>query len=74
MTRLAQDLLQERYPADYSDRGSDWLYRDLGFSGDSPTGIAYTISEWIISLVGPVFWISLIYLLLTAELSNSLAR
>jgi hypothetical protein len=74
MARLAEDLLHGRDHFDYSAREPDWLYRDLGFSSDSPTGIAYAISEWAISLVGPVFWISLIYLFLVAGLGDLFAR
>jgi di/tricarboxylate transporter len=74
MAQLAQDLLHGGDHAGYSDHGPNWLYRDLGFDPDSPTGIAYAISEWIINFVGPVFWISLIYLFLLVELGNLLAR
>jgi hypothetical protein len=74
MRRLAQGLLDGRDSADWPERGPDPLYRDLGFSNASPTGIAYAISEWTISVVGPVFWISLIYLFLISQLGNSFAR
>jgi hypothetical protein len=50
-----------------SDREYDRLYRNLGFVDDPIVGAAYAISEWAISLLGPVLWISLIYLLLVAE-------
>jgi hypothetical protein len=74
MAQFAEHLLHEGDHGDNPDHRPDCLYRDLGFQPDSPTGIAYAISEWTISIVGPVFWISIIYLFLIAELGKSFAR
>jgi hypothetical protein len=67
MTRHAQHLLYRFEAAETSDQEDTELYRDLGFADDSVVEIAYTISEWAITWLGPVFWICLVYLLLVAE-------
>ena len=56
--------------AEPSDQEYDRLYRNLGFADDPIVGSAYAISEWVIALLGPVFWISLTYLLLVAEFAR----
>ena len=70
MTRHAQPLLYRYDATDRPDQEYDRLYRNLGFPDDSITGIAYAISEWVITWLGPMFWICLVYLLLVAEFGN----
>jgi hypothetical protein len=67
MSRHAQQLLYRFEAAETSDQEDPGLYRDLGFPDDSVIGIAYAISDWAITWLGPVFWICLVYLLLIAE-------
>jgi hypothetical protein len=55
---------------DYSDRGLDWFDRGPGFPDDALLRIAYTISEWVITFVGPMFWVCLAYLFLVAQLAH----
>jgi hypothetical protein len=67
MTRHTQQLLYRFEATGSSDPKSDRLYRNLGFADDPVVRIAYAISEWVITFLGPVFWICLAYLLLVAE-------
>ena len=53
---------------DYSERGLGWF--DGQFSDDPLLTIAYAISEWIITFVGPMFWVCLAYLFLVAQLGH----
>ena len=53
---------------DYSDRGLDWFGPQ--FASDPLLAIAYAISEWVITFVGPIFWVCLAYLFLVAELGH----
>ena len=53
---------------DYSDRGFDWVGPDL--ADDALLTFAYTISEWIITFVGPMFWVCLAYLFLLAQFGH----
>ena len=55
---------------DYSEREFGWFDRGLGFPDDALLGIAYTISEWVITFVGPMFWFCLAYLFLVAQLEH----
>lgn len=52
--------------ADYSDRVLGWPDWAPRCDGDLVLKIAYTISEWAIAVVGPLFWICLAAGLLTA--------
>ena len=66
------DHAQEPYDrfevCDYSDRGLDWFDRGPSFPDDALLKIAYAISEWVITFVGPMFWVCLAYLFLVAQL------
>jgi len=53
---------------DYSDRGLYWF--GPKFADDALLTIAYTISEWMITFVGPMFWFCLAYLFFLAELGH----
>ena len=55
---------------DYSGRRLDWFDRGPGFPDDARLRIAYTISEWVITFVGPMFWVCLAYLFLVAQLAH----
>ena len=48
-------------------RAPSWLDGDLGFSDAPLLEAAYAISDWTLTLVGPIFWICLVYLFLVAE-------
>jgi hypothetical protein len=47
-----------------------WLDGGLDLSDDPPLEATYLLSEWAVAILGPVFWISLLYLLLVAELQG----
>jgi hypothetical protein len=70
MSRHAQQLLYRFEATETSDQEYDRLYWNLGFLDDSAVAIAYAISEWAIALLGPVFWICLVYFLLVAEFGS----
>ena len=53
---------------DYSDRGLYWF--GPKFADDPLLTIAYTISEWMITFVGPMFWVCLAYLFFLVELAH----
>ena len=55
---------------DYSGREFDWFDRGPDFPDDALLKIAYTISEWVITFVGPMFWVCLAYLFLVAQLGH----
>jgi hypothetical protein len=55
---------------DCSGRGLDWFDQGPDFGDDALLKIAYTISEWVIFFVGPLFWVCLAYLFLVAELGH----
>jgi hypothetical protein len=55
---------------DYSSRGLDWFDQGPEFGDYALLKIAYTISEWVIIFVGPLFWVCLAYLFLVAELGH----
>jgi hypothetical protein len=57
-----------REPSSYSDHVFGWPERDFELSDDLPLEVAYVVSEWAITFVGPTFWICLIYLFFVAEL------
>jgi hypothetical protein len=52
---------------DYSHQGVDWLNERLEFGNDALLKVAYAIAEWIITYVGPMFWICLAYLFFVAQ-------
>ena len=54
----------------YSDRTFDWSAGEPEFSDDTVLAIAYAISEYAITFVGPWFWMCLILLFLVAELEG----
>ena len=62
MTRRA------RQSADYWDPA--WAAEDLGFPDDPALVAAYALSEWVIAVVGPLFWIFLAAGFLAAELGS----
>jgi hypothetical protein len=41
-----------------------WLDGDLGFSDDPLREALYALSEWAITVIGPIFWICLVCLFL----------
>jgi hypothetical protein len=55
---------------DYSEWGFDWFDRGPGFPDDALLRIAYTIADWVITFVGPMFWVCLAYLFLVAQLGH----
>jgi hypothetical protein len=55
---------------DYSGRALDWFDLDPEFGDDALLKIAYTISECVITFVGPLFWACLAYLFLVAQLGH----
>jgi len=70
MTRHAQQLVYRYEGTDRPDHEYDELDRNLAFRDDPTLGIAYAISKWAISALGPVFWICLGYLFLVAEFGH----
>ena len=55
---------------DYRNLASDRLSPELDFRDDRLLATLYEISGWVIAILGPVFWICLVYLFLIAELSR----
>jgi hypothetical protein len=47
-----------------------WLEGDPGLSDDPLLETAYAVSEGIITFIGPIFWICLVYLFLVAEFTG----
>jgi hypothetical protein len=47
-----------------------WLDGAVDLSGDPSLEAAYRLSGWAVAVLGPVFSISLIYLLVLAELQG----
>ena len=45
----------------------DWLDEHPGFGDDALLKVVYGIAEWIITYVGPMFWICLAYLFFVAQ-------
>ena len=55
----------------YSEEALGRFYRDEpAFSDDPLLTIAYTISEWAITFLGPTFWMLLAWLFLVDELGR----
>ena len=52
---------------DYSDQGIDWLDKRPEFGDDALLKVTYGIAGWIITYVGPMFWICLAYLFFVAQ-------
>lgn len=51
-------------------RESVWLDRELDFPDDPLLRTAYTVSEWAITHIGPIFWMCLAYLFLVAQFGS----
>ncbi len=66
----AQEPLCRRESIDYWDREYGQRGRDLDLCEDPLLAIAYAISEWAITFVGPIFWMCLAYLFLVVELGH----
>jgi len=52
---------------DYSHQGIDWLDQHPQFADNTLLKAAYAIAKWIITYVGPMFWICLTYLFFVAQ-------
>jgi hypothetical protein len=52
---------------DYSHQDIDWLDERPEFGDDALLKVAYAIAAWIITYVGPMFWICLAYLFFVAQ-------
>ena len=72
MTQHARERRHTCELPSYSDCASDRLERQLEFLDDPLLEIAYVISAWTITFIGPIFWMCLLYLFLVAEFSSSL--
>jgi hypothetical protein len=70
MTRQAHELPYRRESTDYTERAFDRPDRDLEISDDPLLAFLYVFSEWAITVLGPIFWICLMYFFLVGELGN----
>ena len=70
MTQFAREPYQ-RPSNNYSYRAADWLAKYPPFSHDPLLELAYAISEWAITFVGPIFWMCLVYLFWVAAFTDS---
>jgi len=70
---MAQDIPDpaDRYEfVDYRQLVAGWPRPELDFHDDRLLATLYEISDAIITLVGPIFWICLVYLFFVAEFSR----
>ena len=70
MARAIRDPADGYEFVDYRSLASDWPSPELDFRDDRLLATLYEISEWVITFLGPVFWICLVYWFLAAELSK----
>jgi hypothetical protein len=70
MARDIRDPADGYELVDYRSLASDWPSPELDFRDDRLLGTLYDISEWVITFLGPIFWICLVYCFLAAELSK----
>jgi len=70
MARNLRDPADRYEFVDYRYLASGWPRPELDFRDDRLLATLYEISGWVIAILGPVFWICLVYLFLIAELSR----